>query len=214
MPHGTPLRSWLRRKPTPARIRLRLEDGEERYVDIPGSTRNRWQTVETACLMSGAEVVECLDAKGGILRAMPIEDTEEVKGDHERDRLASELERSEKGKANALATDRREQALMLDRYGARLNEAFEHGAAAANTGQENLVSLVETLTSHLSMAITNLHAVSVNFANSIQQQATGEEGGTDNTAMLAKVLGLAAMRAMGPGAATVPENGATKGAKK
>lgn len=206
MSASTALRTWLRRNPKPARIRVRMEDGEERYIELPAGQRHRWQTVETSVLTSGAEVVECLDAKGVIIRAQKIEDTEEVRGDHERDRLREDLTKETRSREEVVARERRELGIVLDRYGDRLNEAFQRGAEAAGVSQENLVNLVEALTAHLSMAITNLHNVSVNLANIVQSQAGDGEGNATNNELLGKVLGLVAAKAMTTGS----ENGAAK----
>ena len=212
MPRGTPLRTWLRRKPTPHRIRIRLAEGDERYIDIPGDNRNRWQTVETCVLNSGAEVVECLDEIGALLRSQQLEDTEEVKGEGERDHLRDELSKEVQGREAHIAKVQREQALMLDRYGDRLNEAFDRGAAAASVSQENLVNMVESLMQHWTMAITNLHNVSINLANALQGQES-PDAGSMTPQLLAQVIGMAAAKAMGPASPSSPPNGAEKGKK-
>jgi len=106
----------------------------------------------------------------------------------------------------------REQALMLDRYGDRLNEAFDRGAAAASVSQENLVNMVESLMQHWTMAITNLHNVSINLANALQGQES-PDAGSMTPQLLAQVIGMAAAKAMGPASPSSPPNGAEKGKK-
>lgn len=207
----TSLRMWLRRRPAPVRVRIRMSDGEERFVDMPKARRGRWQTIETAVLTSGAEVCECLDGKGAILRAMRIEEVEE--NESRTSELQSELSRERRSREQTIAGERRDLALFAREYGAQLNEAFDRGAAAASASSDSLTSLVETLTQHLSMAIVNLHNVSVNLANIVQQQALPEGEGEGSGAMLTKVLQLAAMKAMQPVEAPPAKNGKPKGDK-
>ncbi len=203
MPKGTPLRSWLRRKPAPAKVRVRLEEGEERDIAIPGDSRNRWQTVETMVLNSGAVVVECLDAKGALMRSQRIEDTEEVRGDSERDALRKELESNARSRDDAVEKTQKGMAIILDRYADRLNEAFDRGAEAAGQGQDKLVGLVDTLTQHLTLAIANLHTVAANFASAVQAQGGNHEEQPQSQAMLAQLLGVVAAKAMVPAPAPV-----------
>lgn len=207
----TSLRLWLRRRPAPVRVRIRMPDGEERFVDMPKARRGRWQTIETAILTSGAEVVECLDGKGAIQRAMRIEEVEEQES--RTSELQNELTRERRSRDATISAERRELALFAREYGQQLNEAFDRGRDAASASSDSLTHLVETLTQHLSMAIVNLHNVSVNLANIVQSQAQpdGEGGESGSTKMLQQVLQLAAMKAMSPAEAP-PPNG-KKGAK-
>jgi hypothetical protein len=193
----------------PARILLRT--GElERFIEIPGDAKNRWKTVEECVVNSGAEVVECLDEKGSLLRSHKLDESEQ--GGDDRDVLREEMNAAAKEKDGHIARIQHEQALMLDRYGDRLNEAFDRGAAAASVSQENLVNMVESLMAHWTMAITNLHNVSINLANALQGQET-TEAGSMTPQLLAQVIGMAAAKAMGPATPPSPPNGAEKGKK-
>ncbi len=176
------LRSWLRRAPKPARLRIKTADGEERFIDL-GEGRTKWHTLEETMRTAGATAVECLDAKGAILRAQRLTDEELEARDTE------DARDKEQGKAVARA--HAELANVLDRYGARMNESFLAGATAASQSQDKLVDLVETLTSHLSVAITNMHNVAANLATIVQtnaetvaslQQALAVAGGGDPSA--------------------------------
>jgi hypothetical protein len=200
---GSALREWLRKRPHPAQVRVRTEDGEERMLGISADTRGRWKSLEESVLASDARVVELLDKEGAIIRAQRIEFDED--GEEQYDERRKNEERR-------VSRERRDLADFCDVYGKRLNEAYERGAAAANTGQENLVSLVEVLTNHLSLAITNLHNVSVNLANMVTEHA-GDEGGSGTA--LERVLGAVAVRSLGGPQPTTPAppNG-KKGAKQ
>lgn len=201
---GSPLRSWLRKTPRPSRVRVHTEDGEERIIELPADTRQRWKIVEESVLASRAASVECLDDKGAVLRAQRIEldDTGDAVPDYDKQRKSDERMQSK---------TRSEMAHFADAFGSQLNRAFDRGAAAANTGQENLVALVEVLTQHLSLAITNLHNVSVNLANMVAEAAGDGEGGNPNGKLLEQVIGAAAVRAVGAvGASAEHPNGKGK----
>jgi uncharacterized phage infection (PIP) family protein YhgE len=193
------LRSWLRRKPQPARVRIRTADGEERYIQLSDDARNRWRSAEEAILAGGATVVELLDGEGHILRAQQLVDDDEQLIDGGGGDVAA---------SRAVARDRRELADVLRAYGEALNTSFQRGAQAANTGQEHLVALVEVLTQHLATAIGNLHTVSANLA-SLLQQDRDEVPAKDR--LLESVLGLAAAAKAGlPAAAPDNHNGGGK----
>jgi hypothetical protein len=204
---GSPLLLWLRRQPSAAKIRVRLDGGEERLIDASSAkgARGRWKRVEANVMAyPGVVAVEKLDKDGDILEAFTgFEEEEEREGLN----LTRELAAADERKETSLSRDRRELALVLDRYGDRLNEAFDRGAAAAAASAESLTTLVETLTNHLSLAITNLHNVSVNLANIVQAQGSDGEDGT-STKLLGQVLGAVAAKAMtGGGNASPPDNG-------
>jgi len=188
------LRNWLKRQPEPDSLRIRTQDDEERPIKLePG--RYRWRSAEEAILNARAVVVECLSSSGEVLRSRKLE--------YEGDVEITDEQATEKAIAKAVHAKSAEMAHVLDRFGDRLNQAFDRGAAAANTGQENLVSLVEVLTSHLSLAITNLHNVSVNLANMVQQAAGGEEPDR-NGQMLSQLMTAVAAKALAPGGEAKP----------
>lgn len=188
--------SWLRKNPQPHSLAVRTEDDELKPVKLlPGNARNKWKSAEETIHAMRAVSVECLDKDGEVIRAWKLR---EIDGPNE---LAAE---DPDDKRMRLALKDRDQATaqMLDRYGDRLNEAFERGAAAANTGQDSLVALVETLTGHLSLAITNLHNVSVNLANFIVKAGGGEDiqqGNPANDAAMAQLLAGMATRFLSNG---------------
>jgi len=181
MPFENPLHHWLRSSPRPHALRVRTDDGEERIINISPNPRTRWRTAEEAVRSLQASSVECLNEKGDVLRAMRLRDDEEdgASGD------------SSKAVEKARALQQKDNAAMLDAFGRHLNTAFEHGASAANTGQEHLVALVETLTTHLSAAILSIHNLSGHVASLLQN--SGSDGDDDNPnakllALLAPVL--------------------------
>jgi hypothetical protein len=182
---GSPLRSWLRKAPKPARVRAVTEDGEQKLIEIPADARTRWKGLEEAVLACRAATVECLDSNGTVLRAqrLHVDDEQETDGASER----REVERFQ-------SRERREMGSLLDAYGRQINAAFDRGAAAANTGQEHLVDLVTILTQNLATAITNVHNLSVNLANALATGRNEDEGGPE--ALLGKVMGLVAAKAV------------------
>ena len=72
--------------------------------------------------------------------------------------------------AAAKASEYRGLASVIDRIAERHNEAFEKGSEANAATVASLVTMVDTLTAHLSMAITNVHNLAVNLANAISGQ--------------------------------------------
>ena len=186
------LRSWLRQVPQPHEVRIRDADDEERTIALSENLRNRWKQAEQAILGAKARHVECLDAKGKILRALELESDDDEPDDP----------------AAAPALGSRAFAQVLDRYGDRMNEAFARGAEAAAQSQDNLVALVEVLTGHLSMAITNLHNVSVNLATVLSAKEDGENpNGALAGNLVTQLLGAAAMNAAKQAAAPPSKDG-------
>lgn len=173
------LRAWLRRVPKPRKLRLLVGD-DERIVDL-GEGRPRWAEVEATIRANGASRVECLDEKEAILRSVQLDDFESPGANSEESSGKAEERRSTA------------QAAMLDNYGKRMNEAFLAGAKAAAVSQDTLVNLVDSLTGHLSLAITNLHNVSVNLAN-VVSAAAGAEGGDKNDALLHMIGSMIGMK--------------------
>jgi hypothetical protein len=153
------LRAWLRRSPKPRKLRLTVDD-DEKIVDL-GKGRCKWAEVEQTVLNARASLVECLDEEGSVIRSYRLEDTPD--------------EATESPENKAVKAHNSNMAAMFDAYGKRLVDAFSAGAAAASSQQDHLVGLVENLTGHLSVAITNLHAISTNYANLVQSQARGDE---------------------------------------
>jgi hypothetical protein len=168
------LRAWLRRAPEPSKVKVRLEDGEERDITIPADIRNRWKTVETTVLASNAVAVSLFDKKGALLRAQPL-DTES-----EEDEEASTPE----GKAHAAQSrNMKEWTGMLQAVMHEQNVSFEKGVAAAAQSQDSLVELVDGLGNHLATAFTSLHNIVASMA---QMQQIGAEREAQLTKQLAE----------------------------
>jgi F0F1-type ATP synthase epsilon subunit len=166
----------MRRAPKPKKLRIKNPDGEWRVIELSGG-RYLWNEVEQTVLTAEAVAIECLDADGNVLRAKKL-----VNDDGE----SFEADGKDDGSKN-LSKAMREQAAMLDAYGRRMNEAFARGAEAASESQDKLVSLVEVLTQHLTLAITNLHNISTNYAQVVA--AAGAEDGGNSTQALMGLLG-------------------------
>lgn len=203
------IRSWLRKAPQPTALRIVDVDDVTRDIAVtPG--RNCWKNAEASILGARAKVVEALNATGTILRTLPIEyedDPDDVTtsgDDKAAARTASEVDK-------ALAKDRRELGGVLDRYGDRLVEAFKEGAAASNNSHETLVGLVDTLTGHLALAITNLHTISAQYAKKVQEQSSERDPNDDALAGLiaAGLERFSAGQNGGPSTTTRQTNGAS-----
>jgi|SRR5215472_2475429 len=192
------LRTWLRNKPKPARLRITTEAGEDRIIEL---ARNpKWNAIADTVRASGAVSVQALGADDNVLRARKLSD--------------DDLESNEDARTSALVDQRAAQhaaaqAAMLDRYGHRMTEAFHAGASAAAVSQENLVELVRVLTHNLSTAITNFHAVSVNLANLVQAQAAENPEGLGGKMVESMLTGMAA-KMMGAGLEHPDTNGKKK----
>ena len=212
MVHGggrSALEQWIRRKPVPTSLRIRTSDDETNVVEINASSSQKWKMAVESIKAARAIAVECLDAKGRILRARELED-EGADADPEE---AAQRQRSRQDRGDeeggpeaeprqrdrAASAERKEMAQMLDRYGDRLNEAFERGADAAGKSHEALVALVGTLTANLNTAIVNLHTISTNFAKTLTEYAGVENGANPNDQLMAQVVAGAIARATGGG---------------
>ncbi len=200
------LRNWLRRTPMPELLRLRMADGEERMVTLTGG-RTRWTVAEESVRTSGASLVEALDGKKQILRSHKLDEDE-----LDPDKPTSAAVHDPKRDAMLLSRDRREIAEILDAQGKRQNEAYALGADAAGKSSDKLLELVDTLTTNLSLAINNLHAMSVNYANVVSanaQNGDAQQGqGEGALALLTTMLGAA--RAGLPVASAADPNGGKK----
>jgi hypothetical protein len=174
------LKTWMRRAPKPKRLRIKRPDGEWQFVEITGG-RFLWNEIERTVKSSEAVAVECLDPSGNVLRSVKLSEEDTADPD---DAFETPASAADKSVTKAMQA----QALMLDAYGRRLNEAYVRGAEAASGSQDKLVQLVENLTQHMTIALTNLHNISTNYANALAQ---GTEHGTDNSDLLKGVLGLA-----------------------
>jgi len=210
------LRAWLRREPAPDKVKVRLEDGEERNIVIPGDIRNRWKTVEASVLASGGVEVLLLDKKGDVLRAQPIEHDEREEEDE-----ADPVVQAD----NARSRQMKEWTGMLQAVMHEQNCSFEKGKDAASQSQEHLVNLVDTLAAHFATALTNIHNI---VANTVQMQqshaeqmakltsklASLERDGDERNPMVEAAIGAIAARAMAGPIGVVPPTGAAgKGGK-
>jgi hypothetical protein len=189
------LRSWLRKNPQPEKLRYTTEDGEERDLQLSADTRGRWSGAEATLLAARAVSVQCLNGKGALIRAMPLAYEDDPDGTP-----VDADERAERRDEKRTGRNMKELAEVIDRYGHRLTDAFTAGADAASASQDKLVGLVETLTSHLSAAITNLHGLSLQYSHALQKLgATGGDEPSAADGMMAQVMGSAIAKFMGSG---------------
>lgn len=188
----TNLRSWLRQSPQPVKLLVRTDGDQEHVVELSPNARNRWKNAEESIRSLSAVSVACLDKEGSVLRSHAL-DPDDDEGDPE----GSELTKRRNYEKALLASEHKSMALMLDRYGDRLNEAFERGVAAASSQQDHLTGLVETLTGHLSTSITNLHAIAVNFANALADSGS-ENGGSSQSGLIGQLIAAKLAGAGGP----------------
>jgi len=199
----TSLRAWLRRSPEPAKVVVRLEDGEERQIAIPVDIRNRWKTVESAVLASGGVAVSLFDKKGVMLRAQDLEDDED-----EGEGAAEEQQ------SKAQSKMMREWTTMLQVAMHEQNTSFDKGVKAAAQSQESLVELVTNMSNHLTVTFTSLHNVVSSMAIMQQQHAEvvasltgkiaeleGENGSSDKglNGAISKLAGQVLAAGMGGG---------------
>ena len=187
------LRGWLTRGQRPLKLRLKMADGDERIVELrKGAKRLPWEEILSTIASSGAVSIEKLGVNDSILAGRALDE------DDEEDFDVGKEDKTTLGKAI------RDQAAMLDRYGARLNESFAMGAKAASASSDKLVELVEVLTNHLAIAITNVNNLSVNLSNALQATGSGPDGEeSQSTKML---QGVMAMITASAGARPAPES--------
>lgn len=200
------LRAWLRREPVPDKIKVRMEDGEEKDIHIPGDIRNRWKTVEASINASNAVAVECFDKKGTLLRAQELEhDAEEDENETPESKLEARRLKDWTG--------------MLQAVMAEQNTSFKNGVAAAAQSQDSLVNLVDTMAQHFAAALTNIHNIVANMA--IMQQQHAEQsakqtqliaqltsGTEDGDPAVKQLIGVIAAQAMAGGMPKPKPNGA------
>lgn len=189
------LLGWLMRKPRPVRLRCKGPDDEWREVPCDGK-RTRWGDVEKTILASETVTVECISVKGAVLRSIKLDELEASDDDDVPETFEAEGDASK-----SLGKAMREQAAMLDAYGRRLNESFARGADAASKSSDKLVELVEVLTNHLAVAITNVNNLSANLSSALQQVGSPPDDESQSTKML---QGVMAMITAGAGARAAP----------
>lgn len=135
------LRSWLRRNPQPASVRV---DGRS----IPmGTGARRWADVEATILAVGGSSLEALDASGQLLRATQLDgecaDTSATPGQPRASAPVSTLD----------------QGALLGQFAQLLSAAYQQGASAtresyalAFTENTNLVKLLANRLGSLEVA--------------------------------------------------------------
>jgi len=200
------IRAWLRRSPQPASLLIETEEGDEKRIRISDDARNRWKSAVESVHAAGAVKVQALDEEGTILRAIRLESEEAQEDPHEAmQRQADEYEKR-------LSKERRDNAMMLDRYGDRLNEAFERGSQSAGQGLEELKDCVRILTENFVTAITNIHNLAVNLANTTiaaaEAAAAAHSDENPNDGMVSQVIAAGVTKALGmplPGATPPPK---------
>jgi len=195
------LSRWLKKAPQPTSIRYTTDEDEERVLAVTGTANNRWRAAADDLESLKARRVECLDKEGSVLRVTLL-GTDPEMGD------AAERQSKAAAKENASLS------LVLDAQGRRISEAYMAGAEAASRGQDNLVQVVNILTTQWSATMQSLHNVSMNLAKLARQ--AGQDEGQDEDTMgpaIQQMLGIAAMKMMGNmggGGEAAAANGKTK----
>lgn len=174
---------WLKRKPEPVKLRIKDADGEERIIEMQ-KHRRRFAAAESDLKTAGAVSVQALSKEDTILRSFELDADDDT--DDEPDRTGK-----------AISKERRELAGILDAQGRAIREAYREGAEAAGTSSDKLIAIVDTLTQHLTLAITNLHNVSANFANAIQAHARELPEGASESGNGEKLMALLGPLVMG-----------------
>ena len=178
------LSRWLKKAPQPTSVRYTTDDDEERVLEITGPSSRRWKETAEALESLKARRVECLDKDGKVLRVTSLGDPE----------MGDSAERESK----ATAKENASLALVLDAQGRRISEAYMAGAEAASRGQDNLVQVVNILTTQWSATMQSLHNVSMNLAKLARQAGQADEGEEDTVGpAIQQMLGIAAMKMMG-----------------
>jgi hypothetical protein len=169
----TSLKAWLRREPAPDKVVVRLEDGEERDIAIPADIRNRWKTVETSVLASGAVAVQLFNKKGTLLRGQAIEPE-----DDDDDEPADPAEKAVQAQDKTL----KQWTAMIASVMHEQNVSFEKGVQAASQSQSSLVDIVDNLAQHFASALTNIYNIVSNMAIVQEQHAEQVAGLTKQLA--------------------------------
>lgn len=203
------LKSFLMQKEMPDSLVMLLEGGEKEPLPLRKKGRGGWDEAEATLLSSNAVAVQCLRKNGTVIRSEKLENlTEDADSDadNREDRAIERHDRS-------LSNERREMAMILREQGVAIKEAYREGAEAASSAQGQLTELVSMLTSHLALAITNLHNVSVNLGNLIAEASGGEgDQHSANGDMIKSLLGTVLARQLGGGGPAMTPNEAANGA--
>jgi Asp-tRNA(Asn)/Glu-tRNA(Gln) amidotransferase C subunit len=118
------LRNWLLQHPKPALIKLHLEDGEEKT--LKPNLKSFMKTAETIAALD-PELIEALDAEGGVIRAVRPDSPEARRSD------AAEV-------PAVLAQD--PHAAMLTHCANLIHRAYEH---STETAFQKLVDVLERM---------------------------------------------------------------------
>jgi hypothetical protein len=207
--------AWCMMSPQPAKVLVHYGLGKTPDTISPTNGAGRWRAVagRIASAVAGGDVdhLEAVDKGGNLIRSCDSEGNDHGEDDDkETDDSGGAFLKHMKAWDRRAAEKAYADAAILDRHGNYMMHAFREGVNASSSQQDHLVSLVETLTAHLSQTIASLHAVSINYANAVARDH--DEGATQvnqNSEMLSKVLGEAASRMMMGAAA----NGAAPGKK-
>lgn len=120
------IRGFLLQLPKPARIRVSAGDAEPQEIKPARSAARTAESIQAL----GAELIECLDKDGALLRALRLGESEAHRSD------AADLPEGIKADP---------QALMLTHFANLLHRAYEHSTEIAFT---RLVELAERLSQH------------------------------------------------------------------
>jgi hypothetical protein len=189
------LRAWIC-KLKPASLRFKTADDDEwqaqAIVGNPGTTA--WKRTAEAVLKAEAVRVQALSRDGAVLDTLV---------------LAEEAEEEARA-VTAPAKEIAALALIAAEVRKAATEGYTAGADAASRGQDNLVQVVNILTTQWSSTMNALHNVSQQLARAIRATGGETEGPEDDLqGPMQQMMGMAMMRMMGMGINPTPDGTTT-----
>lgn len=189
------IRGFLLQKPKPSRVRV-TGDGEPQEISVGRSYSRLAETIEAL----DVDLVECLDPKGNVLRALRLSSTEATRSD------AAPLPDVLKGDPNAA---------MLSLFADLIHRAYAHSCEVAFTKMvdvtERLSNHTESIEARLAAAESQLRRTNAELVNAeldrleeLKAKVAEGEGGGLGEQMISSFLG-ARMNGAGAGHA---KNGA------
>jgi len=175
------LKSWLKKSPVPAKLRIRTDDGvRELAVETDGA--RRFANTEAAALaMNPNGMVEALDATGIVLRVIEVRAEEP---EAESDGLVAQLMKDGEGSPVMMPAS----VVML--FAKLLAEASDQGASRHAGAYEMAFSKQNELLQLVVARLVGVERQVVGMINKIQKA-----GGVDEDNVMEQLLALAVSRA-------------------
>lgn len=185
------VRGFLRKEPQPVTVRVTVAGGEKHLVKVDVSDPRRWARAEETVEAMGARALECLDAKGNVLRAVNIEVEEE--------KIEVAKEEREAGEADPML-------LGLGKLAAHLNAAHNAGAERHENAYKMAFELLSDLTKQCVASMLQM-SKSLERANKRLAEVDGAEAVDPADAVPQQMIMLAMQKMMGgsrPGLPAAP----------